>query len=233
MIGFIIRRLLSGVVVLFGVVLLVFILARVIPGDPCIAAYGEKATPQLCAAFSQRYGLDQPIPIQLGIYLGILSREGSVLSEGGGLNVLPAPLGGGVNGLLHGDLDNSIRFNRPVVDIVVERLPVTLELTILAMLFATVVGIPLGIASALRRNSPVDVVSMVGANIGVAMPVFVLGLFLQIIFAVTLKDSFLALPPSGRLSAGSVPPPINEAWGLGPVEGPLGSIFTTRVLSVT
>jgi peptide/nickel transport system permease protein len=225
MIGFILRRLLSGVVVLFGVVVLVFVLGRVIPGDPCIAAYGEKATPQLCAAFSDRYGLDEPIPVQLGIYLGILSSEGSVLSEGGGLNVLPAVLGGGDNGLLHGDLDNSIRFNRPVLDIVAERLPVTVELTIFAMLFAVTVGIPLGIASALRRNSPVDVVSMVGANIGVAMPVFVLGLFLQIVFAVTLRDTFLSLPPSGRLSAGSVPPDINEAWGLGPVEGPLGSIF--------
>ena len=175
MIGFILRRLLSGVVVLFGVVLLVFVLGRVIPGDPCIAAYGEKATPQLCAAFSERYGLNEPIPVQLGIYFGVLSREGSVLSEAGGLNLLPAILGGGENGLLHGDLDNSIRFNRPVLDIVAERLPVTLELTIFAMLFAVSVGIPLGIASALRRNSPVDVVSMVGANIGVAMPVFVLG----------------------------------------------------------
>ena len=226
MIGFILRRLLSGVVVLFGVVLLVFVLGRVIPGDPCIAAYGEKATPQLCAAFSERYGLNEPIPIQLGIYFGILSSEGSVFTEGGGLNVLPAILGGGENGLLHGDLDNSIRFNRPVLDIVAERLPVTLELTIFAMLFAVTVGIPLGIASALRRNSPVDVVSMVGANIGVAMPVFVLGLFLQIVFAVTLRDTFLSLPPSGRLSAGSVPPDINEAWGLGEVQGPFGSIFT-------
>lgn len=226
MIGFIIRRLLSGVLVLFGVVLLVFILSRVIPGDPCIAAYGEKATPQLCAAFAERYGLNEPLPVQLGIYLGVLSKEGSVLSEGGGLNVLPALLGGGANGILHGDLDNSIRFNRPVVDIVVERMPVTIELTIFAMLFATVVGIPLGIASALRRNSPTDVASMIGANIGVALPVFVLGLFLQILFAVTLKDTFLALPPSGRLSAGMIPPNINEAWGLGQIDGPLGSVFT-------
>jgi peptide/nickel transport system permease protein len=67
---------------------------------------------------------------------------------------------------------------------------------------------------------------MVGANIGVAMPVFVLGLFLQIVFAVTLKDTLFALPPSGRLSAGTIPPDINEAWGLGQVAGPLGSVFT-------
>ena len=60
MIGFIVRRILSGLVVLFGVVLFVFVLARVIPGDPCVAAYGEKATPELCAQFSVRYGLDEP-----------------------------------------------------------------------------------------------------------------------------------------------------------------------------
>jgi peptide/nickel transport system permease protein len=226
MLGFIVRRLLSGVVVLFGVVLLVFILARVIPGDPCIAAYGEKATPELCAAFTDRYGLNEPFHTQLGIYLGVLSREGALTSADGGLNVLPQFLGGGTNGLLHGDLDNSIRFGRPVVDIVVERLPVTIELTLFALLFAVSIGIPLGIVSALRRNSPIDVASMAGANLGVSTPVFVLGLFLQIIFAVALRGTVLALPPSGRLSAGGVPPSIDQAWGLAGVDGPLGSLFT-------
>lgn len=111
MLGFIVRRLLSGIVVLFGVVLLVFVLARVIPGDPCVAAYAEKATPQLCAAFSERYGLDAPIPTQFGIYVGLLNhdRDGleSFLSDSGGLNVLPSFLGGGTNGILHANLDNS------------------------------------------------------------------------------------------------------------------------------
>ncbi|HSL75633.1 MAG TPA: ABC transporter permease [Candidatus Limnocylindrales bacterium] len=226
MLGFIVRRLLSGVVVLFGVVLLVFILARVIPGDPCIAAYGEKATPELCAAFADRYGLNEPFHVQLGIYLGVLSRDGALTSADGGLNVLPQFLGGGTNGLLHGDLDNSIRFGRPVVDIVVERLPVTVELTLFALLFAVSIGIPLGIVSALRRNSPIDVASMAGANLGVSTPVFVLGLFLQIIFAVALRGTVLALPPSGRLSAGGVPPSIDQAWGLAGVDGALGSLFT-------
>ena len=224
MIGFILRRLLSGVVVLFGVVLLVFVLGRVIPGDPCIAAYGEKATPQLCAAFSQRYGLDQPIPIQLGIYLGVLSSEGSVVSEGGGLNLLPAILGGGDNGILHGDLDNSIRFNRPVVDIVVERMPVTIELTILAMLFATVVGIPLGIASALRRNSPTDVVSMVGANIGVAIPVSSSGSSCRSCLrsrCVTRSWPCLLGTPVG----GQRPSEHQRGVGPGAGRGALGSVF--------
>jgi peptide/nickel transport system permease protein len=218
MLGFIVRRLLSGIVVLLGVVLLVFVLARVIPGDPCIAAYAEKATPQLCAAFNERYGLNEPLPIQFGIYLGVLNpnRPGieSFLADTGVLNALPSFVGGGTNGIIHGDLDNSIRFNRPVVDIIVERLPVTFELTLFALLFAVVLGIPLGIVSALRRNSPIDVGTMIGANIGVSTPVFVLGLFLQIVFAVVLRDTFLSLPPSGRLAAGTVPPTIHEAWGI-------------------
>jgi peptide/nickel transport system permease protein len=66
---------------------------------------------------------------------------------------------------------------------------------------------------------------MVGANLGVSTPVFVLGLVLQIIFAVWLKDTFLALPPSGRLSAGEIPPPLSEVWGLD-VEGPLAGLVT-------
>jgi peptide/nickel transport system permease protein len=227
--GFIVRRLLSGIVVLFGVVLLVFILARVIPGDPCVAAYAEKATPQVCAAFSERYGLNEPIPTQFGIYVGILNqnRDGleSFLSDSGGLNVLPSFLGGGTNGILHANLDNSIRFGRPVLDIIIERLPVTIELTIIALLFAVAVGIPLGIVSALRRNSPVDVATMIGANLGVSTPVFVLGLLLQIVFAVVLRETFLSLPPSGRLSAGAQPPGIAEAWGLGDVGGVLGTVL--------
>jgi peptide/nickel transport system permease protein len=229
MIGFIVRRILSGLVVLFGVVLFVFVIARVIPGDPCVAAYGEKATPELCAQFSIRYGLDKPIPIQFGIYLGVLNPENDglqmLISENGNLNFLPAFLGGGTNGIIHLDLDESIRYGRPVTDIIVERLPVTLELTFFALLFATLVGIPLGIISAIRRNSPTDVGTMVGANLGVSTPVFVLGLVLQIIFAVWLKDTFLALPPSGRLSAGEIPPPIAEVWGL-EVEGPIAGLLT-------
>jgi peptide/nickel transport system permease protein len=235
--GFIIRRLLSGIVVLFGVTLLVFVLARIIPGDPCIAAYGEKATPQLCADFAERYGLNEPIVVQFGIYLGVLNpeREGAemFLANTGRLNALPTVVGGGTNGIIHFDLDNSIRFNRPVVDIVVERLPVTIELTAFALLFAVVVGIPLGIASALRRNSPVDVGTMVVANVGVSTPVFVLGLFLQIIFAVVLRDTFLALPPSGRLAAGTAPPLIHEAWGI-QLDGALEtiSVFLSNMYTV-
>ena len=190
---FIVRRLLSSIPVLLGIVLLVFVLARIIPGDPCTATYGEKATPQICAAFEARYGLDRPIPEQFLIYAGAIAQ---------------------------GDLGSSIRFGRPVTEILLERLPVTLELTILALIFASIVGIALGVLSATRRNSPVDVGTMILANLGVSTPVFVLGLFLAFVFAVLLKDTPVALPPSGRLSAGVSVVPLSESWGLQDLAGP-------------
>jgi peptide/nickel transport system permease protein len=189
---YIIRRVISSIPVLLGIVLLVFVLARVIPGDPCIATYGEKATPQLCAAFETRYGLDKPIIEQFGIYLGALAQ---------------------------GDLGNSIRFGRPVADLLLERLPVTVELTVVALLFASVIGIALGLLSATRRNSPIDVGTMIIANLGVSTPVFVLGLFLAFLFAVLLRDTPLALPPSGRLSPGVSIQPLAETWGLTDMTG--------------
>ena len=189
---FIIRRLLSSIPVLIGIVILVFILARIIPGDPCTATYGEKATPELCAQFEIRYGLDKPIYEQFFIYAGAV---------------------------VQGDFGSSIRFGRPVADILVERLPVTVELTVLALLFASVVGVTLGLISATRRNSPVDVGTMIIANLGVSTPVFVLGLLLAFIFAVLLKDTPLSLPPSGRLSPGVNVRSLVEVWGLTNVTG--------------
>ena len=189
---FIIRRLLSSIPVLIGIILLVFILVRVIPGDPCTATYGEKATPQVCADFEKRYGLDKSLPEQFVIYAGALAQ---------------------------GDLGSSIRFGRPVAEILIERLPVTLELTIAALLFAATLGILLGLISATRRNSPADVGTMIVANIGVSTPVFVLGLFLAFVFAVVLKDTPFSLPPSGRLSPGINVVPLAEVWGLEELSG--------------
>ena len=189
---FIVRRLLSSIPVLIGVLVLVFALVRIIPGDPCTATYGEKATPELCAQFTIRYGLNKPIPEQFLIYTGAL---------------------------LQGDLGTSIRFGRPVSDILLERLPVTVELTALALIFATVGGITLGLISATRRNSSVDAGTMVLANLGVSTPVFVLGLLLAYVFAVLLRDSPFALPPSGRLSPGVNVTPLAVAWGLQGLSG--------------
>ena len=184
---FILRRLLLTIPVLFGLIFVVFFLSRIVTHDPCRAILGEKATDAACAEYTHRMGLDQPIPVQFVSYLGQLSR---------------------------GDLGTSLKFSRPVTEVLIERLPPTVELTVWALLYAILVGIPLGIVSAVRRNSPVDVGAMVVANLGVSMPVFVLGLFLQFIFALLLKGTFLSLPPSGRLSAGIEVKPLVEVWGM-------------------
>jgi peptide/nickel transport system permease protein len=195
---FILRRLLYSIPVLIGIVFLVFVLARVIPGDPCTATYGEKATPELCAQFAERYGLNKPIWEQFIIYFGAL---------------------------LQGDLGSSIRYGRPVSDILLERLPVTVELTVTALVFATVFGVTFGLLSATRRNSPVDVGTMVVANLGVSTPVFVLGLLLAFVFAVLLKDTPFALPPSGRISPGVTIEPLAEVWGLQDLSGPFRAVI--------
>lgn len=187
MVAFIARRLISSIPVLLGILAVTFLLAHLIPGDPCRAMLGERATKPLCDAYKARVGLDQPITTQFFLYAGNVFR---------------------------GDLGTSLRYGRTISELLAERLPVTLELGLAAMLFAIVVGIPLGIISAYRRNSAVDVGTMLGANIGVSMPVFWLGLMLAYLFGVLLKDTPFALPPSGRLPPGFNPTPFYVVWGL-------------------
>jgi peptide/nickel transport system permease protein len=134
----------------------------------------------------ERRGLDKPIPVQFVRYLGELIR---------------------------GDLGESYRQGRPVTEMLSEKLPVTIELSLAALLFAVGIGIPLGMVSAYRLNSSVDVGTMIIANIGVSMPVFWLGLMLQYAFAILLKNTALALPPSGRLTSGLMIAPLYETWG--------------------
>ncbi|MDA1330115.1 MAG: ABC transporter permease [Chloroflexi bacterium] len=184
---YVFRRILLAVPVIIGILVVTFTIARLIPGDPCTAALGERATVQACEAFNERMGLDQPLTVQLGIYMR--------------------------NVLLRGDFGDSIRFSRPVSIMLIERLPVTIELGVAALAIAIAIGVPAGIISAVRRNSTIDVVTMIGANIGVSMPVYWLGLMLAYVFAILLKDTPFWLPPSGRLTAGLLPTPFYEAWG--------------------
>jgi peptide/nickel transport system permease protein len=121
--------------------------------------------------------------------------------------------------IAQGDFGVSIQYKRPVLDIIAERLPMTIELTIGAMLFSSIVGIALGVISALRRNSAIDVGTMVIANIGVSMPVFWLGLILAYIFALVLKGTPFYIPPSGRLSASISLIPLAKIWGLTDLSG--------------
>lgn len=184
---YIIRRILLAIPVILGILVVTFVIARSIPGDPCTAALGERATQAACEAFNARMGLDESIPVQLGIYM---------------------------SNILRGDFGNSIRYSRPVSLFLVERLPVTIELGVAALLIAVAIGIPAGIISAVKRNSRVDVATMVGANIGVSMPVYWLGLMLAYVFAILLKDTPFWLPPSGRLTPGVIATPFYEVWGL-------------------
>lgn len=193
MFQYIVRRLFLSIPVLFGILLVTFALARLIPGDPCRAILGEKATDAVCDRFIKEKGLDQPIPVQFGVYMGEIAR---------------------------GDFGNSIRFSLPVTRLLVERLPTTVELSFTALIISMVIGIPLGVISAVRHNSWVDVMTMVWANIGVSMPVFWLGLMLAYVFSLLLKDTPFWLPPSGRISPGIPNDPFFEVWGLSlPEEG--------------
>lgn len=192
MINYSIRRILAAIPVLVGILIVTFSLGRMIPGDPCKAILGEKATEAVCRVFIERHGLNKPIPVQLGIYM---------------------------KDVLRGDFGNSIRFNRSVMDIIIERLPMTIELSVAAFAIAVLVGVPLGIISAVNRNSPIDVLTMMGANFGVSIPVFWLGLMLMYLFARILGDTPLTLPPSGRLTAGLTPHPFFEVYGWNIPEG--------------
>ncbi len=199
---YIIRRLVLSIPVLFGILFATFALARLIPGDPCRAMLGEKATKVVCDEFKHRHGLDKPILIQFGIYVSEIAQ---------------------------GDFGNSFRFSKPITELLVERLPVTLELSFAALFVSIIIGIPLGVIAAVRHNSWVDVTTMLWANIGVSMPVFWLGLMLAYLFSLTLKDTFLQLPPSGRLTAGVITIPFYEVWGLELTKGTFVYTFSDFV----
>ncbi len=152
--------------VLFLVSVIVFYLIHLTPGDPALAMLGEEATPEMVAALRHQMGLDQPLPVQYGTWLAHV---------------------------LEGDLGRSVRTNKPVSEDIVSRLPVTVELTLLAMLISLAIAIPTGIISATRRNSKADLLVTTVALIGVSMPNFFLAILLIFIFSLYLRW----LPPIG------------------------------------
>lgn len=188
--------------VMIGILIVTFTIVRLIPGDPCKVMLGEKATEATCDAFRERYGLNDSIPVQMGRYF---------------VNMLQA------------DFGTSLRFTRPVVDIIAERLPMTIELTFSAMIFSTVIGVFLGIISAVKRNTIFDTITMIIANIGVSMPVFWLGLMLSYVFALLLKDTIFFIPPSARFSSGISLKSLADLWGISEATGFVK--FSTSFLS--
>lgn len=173
MLRFVVRRVLLIIPVLFGLAVLLFLWLRALPGDPARALLGEKATPEAIARINEQYGFDKPLPEQFVTYLGQL---------------------------LQGDFGISPRTGEPVVDTFLHRFPATFELALAALLFATVVGIPLGYLAAKRAGGLVDAATVSASLIGVVVPVFVLAYLLKVVFAVGLPGlHFLAiLPSSGR-----------------------------------
>jgi peptide/nickel transport system permease protein len=160
------KRLLSAIPLLLAVSVVAFALVRLVPGDPITALLGPGNNPEQAAALRQKYALDRSLPVQ---YLAWLGRA------------------------VRGDFGESFFTGQPVLRAIVERLPVTLELAGIALLFAVLVGIPLGIASAVRPNRAIDHVSRVLGLIGLSVPGFWLGSIL--ILFLSLK---LGLLPSGR-----------------------------------
>ncbi len=157
---YIARRLLLTVPVIFGVAILVFSIIRLIPGDPARAIAGVQASPEFIQQVRARYRLDEPLPVQFGIFLGDLAR---------------------------GELGTSTFSRRPVATEIGERFPRTFLLAMTALVIATIVGVSAGIVSATRRNSMFDNVSMLFALVGVAAPVFWMALMLQLLFAVNMR----------------------------------------------
>jgi peptide/nickel transport system permease protein len=163
---FILQRLLAMLPVVLLVSLVVFSLILLLPGDPAVAMLGDRADPGLVAALRRDLGLDRPAHER---FLGWLGKA------------------------VQGDLGRSLRNNQPVAEAVLQRLPVTLELSLVAMLISLTIALPIGIVSAVRPGSKADVGGTVFALLGVSIPHFWLGVVLIFVFAVSLRW----LPPSG------------------------------------
>jgi peptide/nickel transport system permease protein len=166
---FILHRLALLVPTLILVSMLVFGLQQLLPGDPALALAGEQQDPEVIAFIRHRYHLDQPLPVRYLLWMG---------------------------GVLQGDLGESIRIQRPVLELVEEKFPVTAELTVLAMLIALGIGIPAGVVAAVKRGTWWDVAANAVALWGLSTPNFWLGILMILFFSVELGW----LPASGFVS---------------------------------
>ncbi|HNX46837.1 MAG TPA: ABC transporter permease [Anaerolineaceae bacterium] len=192
---YILRRLLSVIPTLIGVTLVIFLFQRLIPGDPAVAMLGEHANAENVARIREQFGLDKP---------AFLDRD--ALAEGDLPGFFDSQYVRYFGRLLQFDLGESIHRRIPIAETLKERFPATVELSLLAMSIALVVGIPIGILSASRRNSFLDGATMIGSLVGVSVPIFWLGIMEIMFFAVIMKW----LPSGSRLSSGIVIKPITN-----------------------
>ena len=160
MLAYTVKRVLLLIPMLVGILIIVFGLMQIVPGDPAAILLGEQATPEATAEMRHELGLDRPLPVQLMNYI---------------LNTF------------QGDLGDSYFQNEPVTKAIGARLGATIELATASLVFAIVVGLFLGVLAAIKQGSIIDVVSMLFAQLGVSMPVFWLGILLTFWFAVELN----------------------------------------------
>lgn len=174
MLRFVLRRLALMVPVLVGLSILLFVWVRALPGDPARSLLGERATPEGIERVNAAYGFDRPVLEQYFLY---------------------------VKALLQGDFGSSIETGRPVVESFTEKFPATLELGVTALLFAVVVGVPLGYLAARRQGRLLDTVVVSGSLLGVVTPVFFLAILLKLVFADWLGWLPTALRQDPRMDA--------------------------------
>jgi peptide/nickel transport system permease protein len=174
MMSYLAGRLAQMVPVVFLISLMVFALTVLLPGDPTYAILGEYATPEQRAQARVEYGFDQPMPIQYARW---------------------------VTRVAGGDLGRSIRTREPIIDMLAARLPVTIELAVLSCLVALLVGIPIGVAAALRQNTIIDAILSAASLVSLAIPNFWAGILLIYFFSLWLG----LLPPSGYVALSADP----------------------------
>ncbi|WP_295816808.1 ABC transporter permease [uncultured Deinococcus sp.] len=168
--SYVVKRLLQIVPTFLAVMLLVFLLVRLLPGDPASAILGDRATTEIVERTNRELGLDQPLPVQFGIF---------------------------VQRLLTGDLGDSISLKVPVMRLIVERLPVTLFLTVYAAVLGVLLAVPLAVLAAVRRNTWVDALIRGVFQVGLSLPVFYVALQL-----LTLLGARLGWFPIGGYGEG-------------------------------
>jgi peptide/nickel transport system permease protein len=197
---FVVRRLALLVPTLFGVSVIGFLLAYLLPGNPALVKAGPLATPQYVAEMKHKMGLDQPLHVQYGRYM---------------------------TALLHGDLGESSSTGRPVLTDLMQHLPATLELTVASLLLALLLGVPMGVVCAIHRDTIVDHLGRVFSVAGVAMPSFWSGLILIYVFFYLLG---IAPAPLGRLGPGIIPPaPITGVYTVDSLIGGNWSAFESSL----
>ena len=180
---YLIRRLLASILILLGVSVLIFAMIHLVPGDPvAIMLHEVKSGPGAIEEMRRNLGLDRPLPEQ---YLFWLIGNDYLRVETDGDDI--ADSYGTRRGVLRGDFGRSIFKRAQVMDIIANRFPATLKLTLAAMLFALPVGLFAGIVAAIKRETIHDYVTMLGALVGVSIPSFWLGLMLIYVFGVELR----------------------------------------------